>query len=262
MELRTITLSLQGKSRTNNEDSYYADAQLKLMLVADGMGGHQAGEVASSIAVEAVVKSLSQVATEQFTQPADTEETIILPKFSPEEAMRAAFYYANDQIYSYAQERPELNHMGSTLTAAWVVGDDLYIGHVGDSRAYFFGNEVSQLTIDHSVAGELLREGGITKAEAAEHPKKHMLTRALGVEHRVEVDVYHYVWPAQSVLLLCSDGLSDHLDLESILDQIDVTKDKTDILAALVKMAEDAGSLDDITGVLAWHKALDEGGAV
>ncbi len=248
MELRTVTLSLQGKARNNNEDSYFADASQSLLMVADGMGGHQAGEVASSMAVNSILESISVAIKNNQDQD-----------LAPEEVLREAFYYANNKIFSYSSQNAELKNMGSTLTVAWLVKGQLYIGHVGDSRAYFFGRGAEQLTVDHSVAGELLREGGITKAEAEEHPKKHMLTRALGVEQLVEVDVYHYQWQANDVLLLCTDGLSNLLDLEEILPKIDVSKDKTEILAALVTMAEEAGSLDDITGVLAWQKSLDAG---
>ncbi|MGI5825552.1 MAG: Stp1/IreP family PP2C-type Ser/Thr phosphatase [Bacillota bacterium] len=263
MNIRNVAVSLQGKGRVNNEDSYYADPSLGLLIVSDGMGGHKAGEVASAMTVELIAKKIGD-ALREYLQLAET--TLDMPELNPEAIIKEAIDYANAQIYESSKENKDRRNMGATVTLAWIFNDTVYIGHVGDSRAYFFGDEVKLVTRDHSVVGELYRGGSITKEEAKNHPNKHMLLRALGVEERVKADIFAMKWQSADCLLLCSDGLYGAFDIESILDQIDVTKDKNEILDALVKMAVDYGSKDDITGVLAWQSSLDsensQGGAL
>jgi serine/threonine protein phosphatase PrpC len=254
MNIKHTAVSLQGKGRVNNEDSYYADPALGLMIVSDGMGGHKAGEVASAMAVEIISQKIGN-ALKEYMQLAET--TLDMPDLNPEKIIKDAIEYANGQIYESAKENKERRNMGATVTLAWVFGNTVYIGHVGDSRAYFFGDDVKLVTRDHSVAGELYRGGSITKEEADNHPNKHMLLRALGVEKNVKADIFAMTWEDTDCLLLCSDGLYGAFDIEKILIQIDVRKNKQEILEALVKMAIDYGSKDDITGILAWPSNLD-----
>ena len=254
MNIRNVAVSLQGKGRNNNEDSYFADPKLGLMIVSDGMGGHKAGEVASAMAVQLIAQKI-EGAFHEYLQLAET--TLDMPQFNPEQIIKEAIDYANGQIYENAQSDKNKKNMGATVTLAWAVNGSVYIGHVGDSRAYFFGDDVKLVTRDHSVVGELYRGGSITKEQAQHHPNKHMLLRALGVEKTVRADIFGMKWQPEDCLLICSDGLYGAFDIENILAQIDVTKDKKEILDALVNMAVDYGSKDDITGILAWQSGLD-----
>src|SRR5918997_2653802 len=201
-----------GQQRTTNEDSYFARGPL--YAVADGMGGAQAGEVASRIAAEAF-------------EPAER---------GPEAAeafLRSVVQSANSQIHSLAQDDASRSGMGTTLTAALVEGDEIAIGHVGDSRAYRFREgELTLLTSDHSLVEELRRQGRLTDEEAEDHPQRSIITRALGPEEDVEVDTR--TWPARpgDVYLICSDGLT------------------TMLKERLIDAANDAGGRDNITVVL------------
>ena len=255
MKVRNVAVSFQGMARHNNEDSYFADSNLGLFIVSDGMGGHKAGEVASAMAVKLIAEKICELFKEYIKM---AETTLGMPRLNPEEIISQAIDYANTEIYQSAKEDSERRNMGATVTLAWVYDDIIYFGHVGDSRAYFFGEEVRLVTKDHSVVGELYRGGSITKEEAKNHPNKHMLLKALGVEKTVKPDIFAMEWNSEDCLLLCSDGLYGAFDIENVLEKIDVTKDKGEILDALVKLAVDFGSRDDITGVLAWPESLDE----
>lgn len=254
MKIKTVAVSLQGRGRKNNEDSYYADPNLGLMIVSDGMGGHKAGEVASAMAVELIAEHIGNAMGEYLRL---LETTLDMPEPNPEKMIKDAIDYANGQIFQSAQENKDRRNMGATVTLAWLFRDEVYIGHVGDSRAYFFGEEVKLVTRDHTVVGELYRSGSISKEEAKKHPNKHMLLRALGVEETVRADIFAMKWQPVDCLLLCSDGLYGAFDIENVLEKIDVTKDKNEILEALVKLAVDYGSKDDVTGILAWPSSLD-----
>lgn len=254
MNIGNVAVSLQGKGRKNNEDSYFADPNIGLLIVSDGMGGHNAGEVASAMTVQLISQKIEN-AFKEYLQLAET--TLDTPRLNPELIIKNAIDFANSKIYETAKTDKTKKNMGATVTLAWFVNGAVYIGHVGDSRAYFFGEDVKLVTRDHSVVGELYRGGSITKEQAQRHPNKHMLLRALGVEETVRADIFGMTWQTGDCLLICSDGLYGAFDIESVLAQIDVTKDKNEILNALVKMAVDYGSKDDITGILAWQSALD-----
>lgn len=254
MNIRSVAVSLQGKGRENNEDSYYADPGLGLLIVSDGMGGHKAGEVASAMTVKLIAEKISSRVREYLRL---AETTLNMPGLNPEQIIREAIDYANKEIYERAQANREQRNMGATVTLAWAYDEAVYFGHVGDSRAYFFGNGVRQVTRDHSVVGELYRGGSITRDQAKNHPSKHMLLRALGVEPVVKPDIFVMEWNPEDCLLICSDGLHGSFDIEDVLDKIDVTKNKQEILDALVKLAVDYGSRDDITGLLVWQPTLE-----
>lgn len=255
MDINNIAVSVRGMARDNNEDSYFADSNLGLFIVSDGMGGHKAGEVASSMAVKLIAEKICGLFFDYMKM---AETTLNMPRLNPEEIISEAIGYANAEIYKSAKSNKERRNMGATVTLAWIYNDVVYFGHVGDSRAYFFGNEVRLVTKDHTVVGELYRGGSITKEEAKTHPSKHMLLRALGVEETVKTDIFAMEWNKIDCLLICSDGLYGAFDIENVLEKIDVTKNKGEILDALVKLAVDFGSRDDITGVLVWPASLNE----
>src|SRR5512142_2428467 len=177
-----------GRQRRANEDSFFVRAPL--FVVADGMGGAQAGEVASRLAADAFAAGLPD-------------------EGSPEERLEARVHAANARIHEVSQEDRALNGMGTTLTAAYLDGDELALAHVGDSRAYLLRDgALTRLTRDHTLVEELVRRGELTEQEAAEHPQRSIITRALGPEPDVDVDLQTHPVQVGDVVLLCSDGLT------------------------------------------------------
>jgi serine/threonine protein phosphatase PrpC len=217
-----------GRQRNVNEDSLFTRAPL--FVVADGMGGAQAGEVASKTAAETFEREL--------------------PDAPPERLLRETIEAANRSVHGRAQSDPNLAGMGTTLTAAIVDGEseEVAIGHVGDSRAYRLrGGKLERLTRDHSLVEELRRKGQLTEAQAEDHPQRSIITRALGPEPEVEVDVQTV--PAQSgdVFLICSDGLTTMLDDEHIARLLSRATSMQSAVRALVDEANRAGGRDNIT---------------
>ena len=225
-----------GRQRTSNEDSYFARGPL--YAVADGMGGAQAGEVASRMAAEAF-------------EPAERGPE------SAEAFLRSVVQSANNQIHALSQHDSSRSGMGTTLTAALVEGDEVAFGHVGDSRAYRYRDgELSLLTSDHSLVEELRRQGRLTEEEAEAHPQRSIITRALGPEQDVEVDTLTVSARPGDIYLMCSDGLTTMMrdvKLAEILAKSSSLKEAT---TWLVNEANEAGGRDNIT-VLAFR--LEEG---
>lgn len=221
-----------GRQRRANEDSLFARAPL--FVVADGMGGAQAGEVASRMAVDAFRRGLDDSASSD-----------------PEGSLTARAQEANARIYELSQANAERAGMGTTLTAAYVGPAEVSVAHVGDSRAYCLReNELLRLTDDHSLVDELMRQGKLTPEEAEDHPQRSIITRALGPEPTVEVDTRTHPARAGDVYLLCSDGLTTMLP-ESRVEEI--LRNEHGLRAAgeaLMSAANDAGGRDNITVVL------------
>jgi protein phosphatase len=219
-----------GRQRQANEDSFFARAPI--FAVADGMGGAQAGEVASRIAAEAF-------------EPA--QHTGAEP---PETFLRKIAQRANRDIHSLAQRDVTRSGMGTTLTAAMVDGDDVVIGHVGDSRAYRFRDgELKLLTSDHSLVEELRRQGRLTDQQAEDHPQRSIITRALGPEPEVEVDTMTFRARPGDVYLLCSDGLTTMIKEPEIREVLAGSDDLDAVTTELVRRANEAGGKDNITVV-------------
>lgn len=229
-----------GKTRENNQDAFYASKDLlfPLYVVADGMGGHKAGEVASTMAM-AIIENNFIEAKDNLTN----EDTIIkLIKKSIEEA--------NTKIYLKSLEIKEYEGMGTTITLAYIIGDKICIGHVGDSRAYLIEDDkITQITEDHSYVNELLRTGSITKEEAKSHPKRNMITRAVGSSSIIEMDLIVKEYNKNDILLLCSDGLSNMLKEFEIYEVLKTQKDMQKACETLATMANNKGGLDNITAV-------------
>jgi|SRR5579884_182772 len=219
-----------GRQRRENEDSAIACAPL--FVVADGMGGARAGEVASRIAIEAFEHGLPDAG-------------------SSEERLAELVREANRAIYDRAHREPELKGMGTTLTAAYLDDAHVTIAHVGDSRAYLFRDgELRRLTQDHSLVGELVARGKLTEEQAAEHPQRSIITRALGVEREVDVDTWTHPAHADDVLMLCSDGLTSMISEERIAEILAAQADLERAGAQLIEEANAAGGRDNITVVL------------
>jgi PPM family protein phosphatase len=219
-----------GRQRRANEDSLLARSPL--FVVADGMGGAQAGEVASQIAVESFRLGLK-----------DASE--------PEIALAALAHAANSQIHELSHSNAEQAGMGTTLTAVYVGEEEVTIAHVGDSRAYCLRDgELLRLTDDHSLVDELMRQGRLTPEEAVEHPQRSVITRALGPEKAVEVDTRSYRARAGDVYLLCSDGLTTMVGETELAAVLLAHPRLRDAGEALIAAANEAGGRDNITVVL------------
>jgi protein phosphatase len=226
----TIWKTDTGRQRRDNEDNAFVRAPL--FVVADGMGGAQAGEVASQLAVE------------EFHQALPDEG-------SAEERLTDRIRAANRRIYDLSRTQHEHAGMGTTLTAAYLDDDHLAVAHVGDSRAYIFRDgELTRLTQDHSLVEELVRQGKLTEEQAAEHPQRSIITRALGIEGDVEVDTWSYPMRAGDVILLCSDGLTSMIGEEQIARILSGETSLDRVADGLIGAANDAGGRDNITVVL------------
>jgi PPM family protein phosphatase len=226
----TALRSDTGRQRRDNEDNAFACAPV--FVVADGMGGAQAGEVASKIAVESFERGLPDSG-------------------SPEERLAERVREANHQIHELSRTDRERAGMGTTLTAAYVDDNSLAIAHVGDSRAYLFRDgTLERLTQDHSLVEELVRQQKLTPEQAAGHPQRSIITRALGPEANVEVDTWTYPVRAGDILLLCSDGLTTMISEGQVTEILGREGSLDAIADALIDAANEAGGRDNITVVL------------
>ena len=219
-----------GRQRRANEDALLSRSPL--FVVADGMGGAQAGEVASQLAVEAFKRGVDD-------SPA------------PEEALARLAQEANTRIHERSHSHTEQAGMGTTLTALYVGPEDVAIAHVGDSRAYCWrAGELIRLTEDHSLVDELMRQGRLTPEEAEEHPQRSVITRALGPELDVEVDTRSFRARPGDVYLLCSDGLTTMVSEDAVAAVLREHADLRSAGEALIAAANRAGGRDNITVVL------------
>ncbi|AQS59057.1 Stp1/IreP family PP2C-type Ser/Thr phosphatase [Desulforamulus ferrireducens] len=225
-----------GKVRSGNEDSMCACPDIGLFAVADGMGGHKAGEIASSTALTYLEENLRDALK---TSP---DVGVTLQRIMQE---------ANYRIYRLSSEYAEYKGMGTTVTAGLIIDKDLYLVHIGDSRAYLLrGDTITQLTDDHSLVAEMLRYGGITEEQAANHPQKNVLTRAMGTAPTIKFDFYQIKLQARDKILFCTDGLINHLKPEEIKLVVQSQPVLDNCLEELLKIALERGGLDNIAMVL------------
>jgi protein phosphatase len=249
LRLRSGAASDVGRARSNNQDSFLVLADQGLYVVADGMGGHQGGEVASKLAVDSLRAGYLDRSADALTD---------------------AIAEANERIHEAGEGDPDLRGMGTTIVVAAVVpyedddevddhGTQVLVANVGDSRAYLFRDgDLTQLTEDHSMVADLLREGRITEAEAEVHPQRNIVTRVLGPYDQVDIDV----WPVDAVrgdrLLLCSDGLFNEVAADQIAAVLRRLGDPQDAASELVRRANESGGRDNITVVVI--DVVDDGG--
>jgi protein phosphatase len=248
LRIRVGAVSDVGRARTINQDAYLVLEDLGLYAVADGMGGHRGGEVASQIAVDALRAAYVDRAAD---------------------ALADAIAEANGRIFDTGAGDPNLHGMGTTVVAAAVLsdgetgddaaGDQILVANVGDSRAYLFRDgDLTQLTEDHSMVADLLREGRITEEEAEVHPQRNIVTRVLGVYEEVEVDL----WPIDAVagdrVILCSDGLFNEVAPDQITSVLRRLDDPQEAASELVRRANEGGGRDNITVVVL--EVVDDGG--
>lgn len=243
-----------GRKREHNEDAFLINAKHGLFTIADGMGGHAAGEVASRIAVD-VINEFIEISGDDsdITWPFEFDDGASME----ENRIFTAIKLANMKIFEVIQERKELEGMGTTLVTLLINGDSAFIGHVGDSRAYRVREgELEQLTSDHSWVNEQMKLGVLTKAEAANHPFRNVVTRALGGRDPIKADLTCEKMQAGDVILLCSDGLNSMLSDEQICETfVSVGDDLEAGCQALIDAANAAGGDDNISVVLARYEA-------
>ncbi|MEX2480706.1 MAG: Stp1/IreP family PP2C-type Ser/Thr phosphatase [Gammaproteobacteria bacterium] len=247
--IEVANISDTGRKRPHNEDSSVTDAGLGLAIVADGMGGYKAGEVASAIAVQMILDDM-HAALGRGGAKVHVDEITGLSRASI--ALRDAVARANAEVYRTAQEVPQCQGMGTTIVAVLYCGDKVSIAHVGDSRVYRLqGDEFTQITRDHSLIQELIDRGFFTPEEAAENTPKNLVTRALGIELNVEVDIQERDAMAEEIYLLCSDGLNDMVDDEEI--HLTLSKYSANLFEAateLIRLANENGGKDNVSVVL------------
>lgn len=243
MLLRSAASTHVGLRRQANEDRYAIAPELGLFLVADGMGGHKAGQVASQLAAQASIRAI---------------EALQGASVSLAERLRHAVACANREIFNAAQAQPELAGMGTTFVGMLFGGERVALAHVGDSRAYLLRRgRLRCLTDDHSIVAELLRRHAISEADAAEHPHRHVLTRALGVRPRTEPDLAEMTPQEGDVLVLCSDGLTAHVSDEELAEHVAARPDLEACAAGLVEAANAAGGSDNVTVLLVRYEKED-----
>jgi len=237
MQICAFGQSDVGLVRQSNEDYFGLFPEQNLYVVADGMGGHAAGEVASRIAVESMRK--------YFEAPEHARR-------NPADRLREAIKTANSAIVSASESDPSLNGMGTTIAAICALLNTVVVGHVGDSRIYRYRNhQVEQLTQDHSLVNDYVRQGLVTPEGAAHHPMRHVISRALGTSVQTEVEIARHAPQAGDIFLLCSDGLSNRVTssemnilLASAIDDLEKAA------GALIARAKDNGGDDNITLIL------------
>lgn len=232
--MKVYALSNVGKVRPLNEDSFYAPAgDEHFCCVADGMGGHNAGEVASAMAVETFSQQMKNL------------------RLSPHERLRRAVSEANYAIYERGRGNSSMRGMGTTITALLVENGEAHIVHVGDSRCYLLRNRsLLQLTTDHTLVGELMAQGAITAKEAANHPQRNVITRALGAEGEIESDLLRVRLLPGDVFLLCSDGLYNCVSEHELTEILNSRMRRENKVSALIDRALDAGAPDNVTAMM------------
>lgn len=237
--MRSYGITDVGRVRSINQDFVFASDRPvgklpNLFVVADGMGGHKAGERASSYAVEVFLDNVRK----------EREK-------NPIKVIRRSIEKANTKVFEEAKTQERYRGMGTTLVAATVLKDTLYVANVGDSRLYLISGGIRQVTRDHSLVEEMIRAGGLTREEARVHPDKNVITRAVGVEERIAIDFFDLGVKQGDKILLCTDGLSNMLTDEQICQIVQGESSLQSAGEKLVKAANQNGGRDNITVLLA-----------
>ena len=228
-----------GRKREINQDYVYVTDKTigpfpNLLVVADGMGGHKAGDFASKYTVKVLREELEKTSLEK-----------------PEEILKDVVLTANHKLIHAAQSDVKLEGMGTTLVAATVIENTLYFSNVGDSRLYLINDKIRQISKDHSLVEEMVRLGGIKAEEAKYHPDKNIITRAMGVKEDVEADIYEYRLKKGDIILMCTDGLSNMVEDEDMFDIVKSARDIVEAVLMLIEKANSNGGRDNIGVVMA-----------
>lgn len=243
MELIAAGKTDTGIVRSNNEDNFIVDEKLGLLVVADGMGGHAAGETASKIAVSVIHEHLlsrrkfTGVYNESYSEATNN--------------LHSALCLANLAVLEAAQSSPQMQGMGTTVAAAMICGNRLSIAHIGDSRVYLIrSGHIEQLTDDHSMINEQLKRDLITREEAADSTTKNYLTKALGISAEMQTDLSELTILSGDILLLCTDGLSNMITDEIMMETVMSLQKPSAICDLLINKANEKGGKDNITAVI------------
>lgn len=236
--MTTFSMTDTGILREMNQDYFFASDMPvgnlpNLYIVADGMGGHKAGEYASRYTIERVVASVSRS-----------------PELEPVIILKEAIRRANDLLIGEAQDDEEKRGMGTTIVAATIYGDHMYVANVGDSRLYVVSRGIRQVTRDHSLVEEMVRIGEMNETQAREHPDKNIITRAIGAAEDVEVDFFEVDLCPEDTVLLCSDGLTNMVEDEAISRIIENQGTVEEQVRTLIDTANQNGGRDNITVVM------------
>lgn len=241
--MQFFSISDTGRLRKNNQDSAIAKeiGSFALLVLADGMGGHSGGEVASSLAIE----ELSSVISGKLTEKMIPGQIMLL--------LSEALEKANNKIREVAESDRSLSGMGTTCDVCIMAKNKLYIAHIGDSRVYKISKDgtIKKLTRDHSLVEFMIENGTITPEEAVNHPQRNIILQALGISDSIDPDVFQEKISPCDVILLCSDGLTNMLDEETIAHAAISGEEPSEIAEKLVGLANDAGGKDNITVVIA-----------
>ncbi|MDZ4141089.1 MAG: Stp1/IreP family PP2C-type Ser/Thr phosphatase [Methylotenera sp.] len=256
--LEIVRLTDVGLHREHNEDAIASDDTMGFVILADGMGGYKAGEIASEMAVLSITAELSEAMVNH--QPGQVD--MVLRQQSEAQLILNSVKNANKMIYRVSQTQPLCAGMGTTLVLGLFTNNKLLVGHIGDSRMYRLRNHIlSQITEDHSLLQEQIIAGLITVEQARYSANKNLVTRALGVSPEVELELNEYDVEVDDIYLLCSDGLSDLIEDNAIQTTLNtLSSNLANAAQALVKMANDSGGNDNISVILVKVKASFEAG--
>lgn len=237
--MKTFSKTDVGMVREVNQDYVYvSDSPIgklpNLFVVADGMGGHKAGDFASHFTVEVVKEELAKSVEDE-----------------PEAMIKQAITIANQKLIETARQNSKLEGTGTTLVVATVIDQTLYFANVGDSRLYLLNDDIRQISKDHSLVQEMVRLGGITPEDAKHHPDKNIITRAIGAQEHLEIDFYEYRLKKGDTILMCTDGLSNMVEDDVILRIVKSSRDVVEAVEQLIESAKQNGGNDNIGVVIA-----------
>lgn len=236
--MKTFSMTDQGRTREINEDYVFTSEKPlgnlpNLFIVADGMGGHSAGDYASRCAVDVITKEVMKCKEQQ-----------------PAAIFRYAIEQANAELVNRARKDIRLLGMGTTVVMATLIGTHLWVANVGDSRLYSLNDEIKQITKDHSLVAEMVRRGELRKEEAESHPNKNMITRAVGAEPDIMIDIFEVEIEKEDQILMCSDGLTNMVEDAQILTLVKGQRDIVEKVEKLVERANQNGGKDNITVIM------------
>ena len=237
--MKSAGLTDVGMKRQQNQDYlFYSDDKVgalpNLYIVADGMGGHNAGDIASKTAVESTIEYIKDSGLK-----------------NPVTILRRAIIYANAQVLKLARGNRAYSGMGTTFVAAVVDEDTLYVANIGDSRLYTIKDDIEQVTMDHSLVEELIRSGRLDRNKGRNHPEKNIITKALGIDEEVEPDFFEVRLEPGDKILMCSDGLSNMIEDDEIKDIVDNSEDISKPCSVLIDQANYYGGRDNISVIIA-----------
>ena len=237
--MKTFSKTDIGRKREVNQDYVFVSDQPvgnipNLLIVADGMGGHNAGDYASKFVVQVLKKELEKSRED-----------------GPRAMLKKAIASANHQLIAESKTDAKLEGMGTTLVAATVIEHTLYFANVGDSRLYLLNDEIRQLSKDHSLVQEMVRLGGLNAEEAKHHPYKNIITRAIGVKEDIEIDFFEYRLKKGDIILMCTDGLSNMVEDEEIFQIVRSSRDVVEAVEQLIERANSNGGKDNIGVIVA-----------